>query len=1058
MPYAKKKRPFGAKRPKSAEHAPKKKALQAASNDMETAEEITAAMGSAAVEKSAAEEVTATAELGPIPAPEGGGPVRPARGGKKHHRALWIAIIAVTAVALVLAGLMAWWMYHLDQEAKEAAVTAALPRIVVPEGHFTPVAYSYTFDENVRAIELKPGVDLYKEFDTDEAALSAEVDAIIAKAKELGMNAIVVDTDVNGRVIFASSYLQASNVDLLKIICEKATANEMAVSVVFHVTGFTTIDGGSLVSAVDDGVRGIAADAAAELAANYDIRSIMLDGYFAETDGTTYAAYVAAGGTAAYGDWLVEAVGATVSDVALAVRSAKDSVPVGLCAPAVWANADTEGGSATKAAYQALIDGHADTKGFAETKMVDFVNISISTSTDDPNTPFKTALEWWGNLCRTGGIPLYVTHSAENAGNGSLTGWSGTDELAKQVALALKAGGYHGSIFSGYTNLVANPGGCTDILLKYFNNEYKEAELFQGLDMTSPTKLNFSTEEETVQFRMKFDPNAEVTLNGEKVTPSERGGASIWVPLKVGMNTIVLEHKGKKITYNIDRKVTIFKSVSPSKAMKVAGGSTIELSVMAYKGSSISATLAGQTVKLTEGGGGEDNNAESAYLTYTGSIPVGKATAKEQPIGAIKFTGSYQGVTQYAQGGNITIDKLPDEVDPDEATGQILTMATVTDRYANTYPYKTTPSYPQAILYQLPQGTTDIVVSQSGDFLNLRSGKTIKRGATTVEEQAFPGNNAITNVTYGVEGNDTVIRLTMNWRSPFSLNLSPYPDSFEATGGRHAYTFQANKVTLLFDYVTTKGQVSGSLDGSPIFSGVPNMERVKNTTTGIWQYKMELPLNQTGRYYGCHAEWEDNTLVLRFNHPASGGSLSGMKIAIDPGHGGSEPGNMAGRDAIEKDLNLIQGMKLGAALEALGAQVVYTRTSDATVSLSQRVEIAEANQVDLFISCHQNSSPTNPNARGSQVYFNAPFSQPLAQYIIAQLGPVLGETKWTDWYGPVSKYNFQVTREKQYPSVLIEFAFLSNAEDEAMAIDDSYQDMMAQAIAQGVLDYYAAYN
>ena len=533
MPYAKKKRRFGEKRPRTAEHAPKKKALQPASADAETAEELAAAV-EPAVAAPTADASAGTAELDPVPAPAGGGQSKPARGGRHRRKALGIAIIAVTAVALVLAGLMAWWMYHLDQEAKEAAATAALPRIVVPEGHFTPAAYSYTFDENVRAIEIKPGVDLYKEYEEDEATLSAEVDAIIAKAKELGMNAILVNANVNGRVIFTSSYLQASNVDLLKIICGKAAENGMAVSVIYDVTGFATLDGASLTNAADGAVRAASADAAAELAANYDIQSILLDNYFASVDGTTYAAYVAAGGTAAYGDWLVDAVGAAVSDVALAVRSAKDSVPVGLCVPAVWANSDTEGGSATKAAYQSLIDGHADTKGLAEAKIVDFVNVSISTSTDDPNTPFKTALEWWGDLCRAGGIPLYVTHSAENAGNGSLAGWSGTDELAKQVALALKAGGYHGSIFSGYTNLVANPGGCTDILLKYFNNEYKEAELFQGLDMTSPTKLNFSTEEETVQFRMKFDPNAEVTLNGEKVTPSERGGASIWVPLHRG--------------------------------------------------------------------------------------------------------------------------------------------------------------------------------------------------------------------------------------------------------------------------------------------------------------------------------------------------------------------------------------------------------------------------------------------------------------------------------------------------------------------------------------------
>ena len=52
-------------------------------------------------------------------------------------------------------------------------------------------------------------------------------------------------------------------------------------------------------------------------------------------------------------------------------------------------------------------------------------------------------------------------------------------------------------------------------------------------------------------------------------------------------------------------------------------------------------------------------------------------------------------------------------------------------------------------------------------------------------------------------------------------------------------------------------------------------------------------------------------------------------------------------------------------------------------------------------------------------------------------------------------YNFQVTREKQDPSILIEFCFLSNPNDEAFMLDSANQDAMAAAVAQGVLDYYS---
>lgn len=388
-------------------------------------------------------------------------------------------------------------------------------------------------------------------------------------------------------------------------------------------------------------------------------------------------------------------------------------------------------------------------------------------------------------------------------------------------------------------------------------------------------------------------------------------------------------------------------------------------------------------------------------------------------------------------------------------------MATVTMRYANTYPYNTTPAYPQAVLYQLPYGTQDIVVSENGEFYNLRSGKTVKKSAVSLATEVFQGNNTISSLEYGVEGNDTVIRLTMDWQSPFSLSLSPYPAADGSrSGSKENFTFQGNTVTLLFDYVTniSEGAVSGDFGWSPIFSGTPQLERVRNQQLNIYQYKMTLPLNQTGRYYGCHAAWEGNTLVLRFNHPATGGDLSGLTVVVDPGHGGRDNGNMAGRDEVEKNINYWQAMAVGDALSAAGARVVYTRQSDATLSLDQRVEIAHQYQADLFISCHQNSAGSDSRPHGVQVYYNAPFSQPLAMYVQNQLEPIMGDSQWNYWNGPNASYNFAVTRERQYPSILIEFGFLSNPNDEALALSSSHREAMAQAVVQGVIDYYNAYN
>ena len=93
-----------------------------------------------------------------------------------------------------------------------------------------------------------------------------------------------------------------------------------------------------------------------------------------------------------------------------------------------------------------------------------------------------------------------------------------------------------------------------------------------------------------------------------------------------------------------------------------------------------------------------------------------------------------------------------------------------------------------------------------------------------------------------------------------------------------------------------------------------------------------------------------------------------------------------------------------------------------------------------------------------QTYFNAPFSYPLAKHVQAQLNTVMPNVGWNRVGSSIPNYNFVVTREKQFPSILIECGFLSNPDDEALAMDNDHLYAMAEAIAQGVMDYYGAYN
>lgn len=187
--------------------------------------------------------------------------------------------------------------------------------------------------------------------------------------------------------------------------------------------------------------------------------------------------------------------------------------------------------------------------------------------------------------------------------------------------------------------------------------------------------------------------------------------------------------------------------------------------------------------------------------------------------------------------------------------------------------------------------------------------------------------------------------------------------------------------------------------------------------------------------------------------------VSGKKVIIDPGHGGSDVGTIgSGNYANEDALNLAIALKVGNYLSELGITPIYTRSNSNAVAetkdadMQERVNIINASSADLAVSIHMNSYPENPSISGPEVYYygyygeNA-FSQESAT-IAAHIQSVLNDACNTD---RISKpEDFMVLRDTTIPAVLIECGFLSNAAEEAQLNNEAYQDMLAQAIANGI--------
>ncbi len=179
-----------------------------------------------------------------------------------------------------------------------------------------------------------------------------------------------------------------------------------------------------------------------------------------------------------------------------------------------------------------------------------------------------------------------------------------------------------------------------------------------------------------------------------------------------------------------------------------------------------------------------------------------------------------------------------------------------------------------------------------------------------------------------------------------------------------------------------------------------------------------------------------------------------MKICIDPGHGGSQPGAVGYAGTLEKDITLAVSLKLRDILTTKGLNVVMTRETDRDVStrlnqneLEARCDVANNAKADYFVSVHCNASE-NETAHGTETWYSDKDSksQVLANCIQTEL---VKQIKRAD--RGVKRGNYYVTNMTKMPAVLVELAFISNPEEEKLLKDPAFQYRCAIGIANGVL-------
>ena len=195
------------------------------------------------------------------------------------------------------------------------------------------------------------------------------------------------------------------------------------------------------------------------------------------------------------------------------------------------------------------------------------------------------------------------------------------------------------------------------------------------------------------------------------------------------------------------------------------------------------------------------------------------------------------------------------------------------------------------------------------------------------------------------------------------------------------------------------------------------------------------------------------------NYRTSGG-ISGKIIVLDPGHGGSDPGAIGPTGLQEKQVTLPISEYLKSALEAKGAKVVLTRTTDVDVygphasgvdELQARVDVANVNQADAFISVHINSF-SNPNVGGIATYYfdGSEQSKKLASSVQRQIANHSG----FNGDRGIQPGNLYVLRHSLMPSILVELGFISNPTEEAHLKEANTRQQFANEIANGLEAYF----
>lgn len=536
----------------------------------------------------------------------------------------------------------------------------------------------------------------------------------------------------------------------------------------------------------------------------------------------------------------------------------------------------------------------------------------------------------------------------------------------------------------------------------------------------------------------------EVTVNGAPIARNRSGHFAPSFPLKLGENTFTLRYRNQQLKIQVTRlssepevptSLTFGKdSLTPAVNIARLPDEWICFSAIAPPKASVSVKLANQTIPLLSQGQTVDLPANAAVLTQ-----------QNQPF-SVASPSSYRGCTRTVLLGDLgqpefqlTLDgKSLSQPGPGSIRVLAPTQLEVASVTADAGTARTGPSTDYSRLTPLPKGTQAAVTGYEGDWVRLDYGAWIRRSEVQIAASAVPPTSLIRSVK---------AKQTEGWTEiTFPLQV-PVPVSVHQ--GDRTFTLVLHNTTAQTDIIR--------IDDDPL---IARLDWQQPTPTQL-QYTFSLKSTQQ---WGYKLRYEGTSLILSLRHPPSpklavagtrsstNRSLSGIRVLLDPGHGGPEDLGARGPTGYpEKAVALKISQLVRQQLEQRGAVVYMTREQDVDVSLQDRVAMIQGQQPTIALSLHYNALPDSGDAENTQgvaTFWFHPQAHSLAMVLHNHLVKTLKRPSYGVYWN-----NLALTRPAVAPAVLLELGFMINPTEFDWIVNAKEQQRLAIAIAEGVVEW-----